>query len=235
VDGFVVYSMADEEPLLGAALGRGLPTVLVDQPRHEGVPFVGIDDEAAARAAAEHLLSLDHERFGVVSFGLSPDGSEGLADLVRRENAAFRVSRLRLRGYAAALEAAGIDWPEVPVYECPGSARLLGREAGGVLLSRSPRPTALLALSDQLALGAVEAAEARGLTVPEDLSVVGFDDAAPAVGTVPLTTVRQDHIGKGRLAGRILVSLLRGEEPPVPGLLPTRLVIRGSTAPPGGP
>jgi DNA-binding LacI/PurR family transcriptional regulator len=233
VDGFVVYSMSDKEPLLAAALGRGLPTVVVDQPLREGVPFVGIDDEAAAREAAEHLLGLGHERLGVVSFALSPDGREGVVDLGRQEGAGFRVSRLRLRGYRGAAEDAGLLWPEVPVYECPGSTTALGYRAAKTLLSSKRRPTAILSSSDQLALGVLTAVEELGLSVPEDLSVVGFDGIPPgASADPPLTTVRQDHDEKGSLAGRMLVSLLRGEDGPNPERLPTRLVIRDSTAPP---
>src|SRR5215203_3168976 len=99
VDGFVIYSMSDEEPLLAAALDRQLPAVVVDQPLKEGVPFVGVDDEAAARMAAEHLLLLGHQRFAIVSFALSPAGRHGIANPVRQVQAAFRVSRLRLQGY----------------------------------------------------------------------------------------------------------------------------------------
>ena len=233
VDSFVVYSMSVEEPLLAAALGRELPTVVVDQPLKEGVPFIGIDDEAAAREAAEHLLGLGHERFAVVSFALSPDGREGIAGHGRQEEAAFHVSRLRLRGYRTALEKAGLNWPEVPVYECPGSTRDLGRRAAEKLLSSEPRPTALLALSDQLALGVVEVAKEQGFSVPEDISLVGFDNVpTSASANPPLTTIHQDHAEKGLLAGQILVSQLRGEEGPSIGPLPSRLVVRCSTAPP---
>lgn len=233
VDGFVIYSMSDEEPLLETALDRELPTVVVDQPFKEGLPFVGIDDEAAARMAAEHLLHLGHERFAVVSFALSPDGREGIADSVRQEQAAFRVSRLRLLGYRAALEDAGLLWSGVPVYECPGSAREFGQRAAEALLSPDPRPTAVLALSDQLALGIIEWATERGLSVPEDVSVMGFDDIpAAASADPPLTTVHQDHAEKGRLAGRMLVSQLRQEDGPSAGPLAARLVVRGSTSSP---
>ena len=232
-DGFVVYSMSDEEPLLAAALNRGLPTVLVDQPDKEGVPFVGVDDEAAAREAADHLLGLGHERFGVVSFALSPDGGEGLADLGRQGRAAFSVSRARLRGYRGALEDTGLPWSDVPVYECPGSTAVLGHRAAGTLLHSKQRPTAVLCTSDQLALGVLAEAKEIGLSVPEDLSVVGFDGVPPGKSAdPPLTTVLQDHGEKGSLAGRLLVSLLRGEAGSGIERLPTRLVIRASTAPP---
>ncbi len=233
VDGFVIYSMSDRERLLAAALDRQLPAVVVDQPFREGVPFVGVDDEAAARSAADHLLHLGHERFAVVSFALSPDVRDGLASPARQEHAAFRVSRLRLRGYRAALEAAGLSWCGVPVYECPGSFREFGRRAAGALLSSEHGPTAILATSDQLALGVVAWATERGLSVPEDVSVVGFDDIPAAAGAnPPLTTVRQDHAEKGLLAGRMLISQLRGEDGPGAEPLATNLVLRGSTSPP---
>ncbi|MGH3148875.1 MAG: substrate-binding domain-containing protein, partial [Rubrobacter sp.] len=206
-----------------------------DQPFKEGVPYVGVDDEAAARTAAEHLLDLGHERFAVVSFALSPDVRDGIADLVRQEHAAFRVSRLRLQGYRAALESAGLLWSRVPVYECPGSSRVFGQGAAETLLSPEHRPTAILATSDQLALGVVAWATQRGLSVPGDVSVVGFDDIpAAASADPPITTVHQDHAEKGLLAGRMLISQLRREGGPDAGPLATSLVVRGSTSPPGG-
>ena len=153
VDGFVVYSVADGDPVLEAALERGLPAVTVDQPRVEGVSFVGIDDEAAARAAAEHLVELGHRRYGVVSFGLSPDWRVGIADEERQRSASYRVSRSRLEGFAAALAADGVSWSEVPVYECPSSSKALGRDAAEVVLSRVPRPTAVIAVRARRPLG----------------------------------------------------------------------------------
>jgi DNA-binding LacI/PurR family transcriptional regulator len=231
VDGFVVYSVADGDPVLEAALERGLPAVTVDQPGVEGVPFVGIDDEAAARAAAEHLVELGHRRYAVVTFGLAPDWREGIANEERQRSSSYRVSRSRLEGYAVALAAGDIPWSEVPVYECPSSSKALGHDAAEVVLSRVPRPTAVLATSDELALGVIEAARERGLSVPSGLSVVGFDDVREAaIVTPPLTTVRQDHAEKGLSAGRLLVAQLRGKEASSPGLLPAQLVVRGSTA-----
>jgi DNA-binding LacI/PurR family transcriptional regulator len=230
VDGFIVYSMADDDPLVEAALKRGLPAVTVDQPLRDGVPFVGIDDEAAAMAAAKHMVGLGHKRYGVVSFALAADGRTGIADAARQRSATYRVTRSRLEGYAAALSVSGLSWEEVPVYECPGSTTALGRTAAHALLDLDPRPTAILATSDQLALGAIEAAGELGLFVPGDVSVVGFDDVPPAATATPaLTTVHQDHARKGLLAGGLLVARLRGEEAPGPDLLPARLVTRGST------
>src|ERR671910_598839 len=233
VDGFVIYSMSDEEPLLAAALDRQLPAVVVDQPFKEGVPFVGVDDEAAARSAAEHLVHLGHERFAIVSFALSPGGRDGIVNPVRQEQAAFRVSRLRLQGYRAALEDASLLWSKVPVYECPGSSKEFGQRAAEALLSPEHRPTAILASSDQRALGVIAWATERGLSVPEDVSVVGFDDIpAAASANPPITTVHQNHAEKGLLAGRMLISQLRKEDcPNAARPLATSLVVRGSTSP----
>jgi DNA-binding LacI/PurR family transcriptional regulator len=236
VDGFIVYSVADDDPLIEAALKRRLPTVIADQPLLEDVPFVGVDDESAAREVARHLLDLGHERFGVVSFSIAAaDRAPGIADSRRQRSATLRVTRARLAGYKAILEAAGLPWKEVPVYECFGSSKALGREAADTLLSRDPPPTAILALSDQLALGAIEAAKERGLLVPEDLSVAGFDDVPEAAtSSPPLTTVHQDHTEKGELAGRLLVAQLREEETEDTSLLPARLVVRASAGRPHG-
>ena len=233
VDGVVIYSMPEDDPLVGAALERRLPAVIVDQPPVEGVPSVGIDDEGAAARAAEHLLELGHRRLGVVSFRLALEARSGMVDPERRGAATLRPSGLRLRGVAEAVGAAGISWDDVPVYECGVSTPAEGKAAARALLSREPRPTAILALSDQLAFGVIEAATHIGLCVPRDLSVVGFDDIPEAArSTPPLTTLRQPHVEKGLQAGRKLVAQLKEENPGGDGelVLPTWLVARGSTA-----
>jgi DNA-binding LacI/PurR family transcriptional regulator len=233
VDGFILYSMAEGDPLVEAALGRRLPIVIVDQPRAADAPIVGIDDEVAARSAAGHLIALGHRRFGVVTFGLGPGVRDGIADPARQEAATYRVSRSRLHGYASAITDADFPWADVPVYECAENVPEKGRIATEALLSRDPRPTAILTFSDQLALGAIEAARRLGLSVPKDLSIVGFDDVPEAArATPPLTTVHQPHVEKGLLAGRNLLAQLREEEPSSPEILPTHLVVRGSTAKP---
>jgi DNA-binding LacI/PurR family transcriptional regulator len=140
-----------------------------------------------------------------------------------------------LGGYRAAVEGAGVLWEDVPVYECRENVPEEGARAARVLLGMDPRPTALLATSDQLAFGAIEAAGEMGLSVPDDLSVVGFDDVPEAArSNPPLTTVHQDHVRKGLLAGRLLVARLAGEDPETPTTLQTRLVVRESTAAPWG-
>jgi DNA-binding LacI/PurR family transcriptional regulator len=235
VDGVAVYSVGDEDPVLAQALARRLPVVVIDQPVVPDVPRVGIDDEAAARAAAAHVTGLGHRRPAVVSFSLAPgDPARPSTDLATAVGlATYAVTRARLAGYAAALRDAGIDPAGVPVADCGGSDRTAGRAAAARLLASDPPPTAVLATSDVLALGVLDAAAAAGRTVPGQLSVAGFDDV-PAALTAGLTTVRQDHHRKGRVAGELLLAALGGAASGQPGPLPHELVVRDSTAPPGG-
>lgn len=231
VDGVVIYCMAEDDPLVETVLARHLPTVLVDQPPVQGIPSVGIDDEGAARKAAEHLIGLGHRSFGVVTFELAKGAKGGFADEDRQRAATYRPSRSRLHGYADALERTGVSWSEVPVYECAENTLEEGKRAAEALFALDPRPTAILATSDQISFGILETARNAGISVPEELSVVGFDDVPGAAReNPPLTTVNQPHIEKGLRTGRILVAQLRGEEPPEAGVLPTELVVRSSTA-----
>ena len=157
VDGIVVYSVGERDPLLALARDRGLPTVVIDQPTDTGLPTVGIDDERAAREAAEHLLALGHERFAVVAFGLDNDDRTGLPT---SRGAELRPTRSRAGGSRATAprwrrrDALG----GVPVLECAGSSRAAGRAAAEDLLAGSEPPTAILATSDVLALGVLDAA-----------------------------------------------------------------------------
>lgn len=230
LDGFIIYSMADDDPQVRAVIGRRLPVVVADSPDITGVPRVGIDDEQAARQAAEHLLALGHRRFGILAGELGLDRRSGAADAVRQAAASYGVNRSRLRGYFAALAAAGIDPTTVPVEEVSDEIEHHAFAATAKLLTAARRPTALLAMSDRMALVALEAATHRGLAVPQDVSVIGFDDVPDAARAVPpLTTVHQPHVEKGRLAGMLLIGQLRGEHIESPQLLTTRLVVRGST------
>jgi DNA-binding LacI/PurR family transcriptional regulator len=232
VDGLIASSLADEDPVLHAALGRGLPLVVIDQPGPErlagAAPWVGIDDRAAASAAAQHLLDLGHRRLGVVSFALDHPPVRGLAGEAAQRGAGYAVTRRRLAGYRDAAVRAGVDWSAVPVAGGTDSTVAEGAAGAATVLARSPRPTALLCLSDRLAEGALQTARELGLRVPEDLSIVGFDDAEPAA-RLGLTTVAQPHRRKGELAARALLDLLADRAPPPVSMLPAELVVRGST------
>ena len=227
VDGFIVYSTPQNDPRVEAALARLVPVVTVDQPRGAATPFVGIDDRAAARSAAEHLRELGHERVAVLSFvtALGPGGSLELD-----------LSAERLEGYK---EGLGEAWDAGLVRTVRPNAPEPAREATRELLRAPDPPTGILAMSDILAIGALEAAAEEGVAVPEELSVVGFDDSPVALhATPPLTTVAQPHEEKGRLAARWLMEEVERGQQPEEGrrraILPTELVVRESTAPAPG-
>lgn len=234
VDAFILFGLPDDHPLAAACARRGLPVLTSGGPEIPGCTFVGIDDRAAACAAAGCLLSLGHRHLAVISFPLGTGRQPaGPADAARQRGATFRVARQRLAGYRDACQAAGRDWPGVPVYEVRGNARSAGRQAALDLLRAVPQTTAVLAMSDELALGAVDAAADLGRSVPLDLSVAGFDDtASAAAGPVPLTTIRQSLRDQGETLGRLA---LAHPAQPVTQIQPWSLIQRSSTAPPAGP
>lgn len=235
VDGFLVYGFLNGADAWAPLKRRGLPIVAIDNQVPDGIAFVGIDDRGAARRVAEHVIGLGHRRLGVISLESTVDGYIGPLDAARRRAMTFRTSLDRLDGYIEAIIAAGIDPDTVPVEERPASSEAHGRDAALALLRGGGRPTAILAMSDRLAIGAVDAARSLGLRVPEDLSVAGFDDIPRAALVRPaLTTIRQPLFDKGATAASLLLSAIDGAGP-VPAtrhLLPTELVVRGSTRPP---
>jgi DNA-binding LacI/PurR family transcriptional regulator len=222
VGAFCLYCMRDDHPAVRAALDRRLPVIIVDEPRLPGAFFVGIDDRGGARLAAEHVAGLGHERVAVVIDRMLDDGYSGFASPERLAARGHRVSRERVAGYFDGLPGGG-----VPVYETPANERGVAAAAVDALLGVAAPPTALLCATDQIALGALEALAERGVRVPEDVSVTGFDDI-PAAAGAELTTVRQPLVEKGRQAGRLLLEPNTEREV----ILPLELVVRGSTGPP---
>lgn len=227
VDGFLIYSAPQNDPRVNAAIARRLPVVTVDQPRGAETPFVGIDDRAGARSAAVHLRELGHERVAVLSFTTSLDPHGELE---------LDLSTERLEGYK---EGLGEAWDPSLVRLCRPNAPEPAREAVLKLLREPEPPTAILAMTDTLALGALQAAAELGVPIPAELSVVGFDDSPVAAHTTPpLTTVAQPQEEKGRLAAQWLLEDvergggLRGRDRQA--ILPTELLVRESTAPPRG-
>ncbi len=224
VDGFLIYSTPRNDPRVEAALARRLPVVTVDQPRGIATPFIGIDDRAAARSAAKYVRELGHERVAVLSFitAIDPAGTLELD-----------LSVERLEGYK---EGLGETWDPTLVRTCRPNAAQPARNATIDLLGAPSSPTAILAMSDILALGALDGAAEMGVSVPGDLSVVGFDDSPAALlATPPLTTVAQPQEEKGRLAARWLMDEIE-DGGPTPAkheraILSTELVVRESTAP----
>ena len=230
IDGLIIYSMPGSSETLQIVAESALPTVVVDQPTIPNVPFVGIDNRAACRACAEHLRALGHRRFAIVSLRLDTLGHRGFVEPKCLKNGCFELSLRRIQGYFDALGRNRAEFP-VKIWECPCSIEEEGRLAAASLLTVQPRPTAILAASDRLAIGVIEAAKELNLGVPEDLSVVGFDDIPSASLITPqLTTASQPLREKGRLA---VGSLLDGNGP-LRRVLPTELIVRESTGPVNG-
>jgi DNA-binding LacI/PurR family transcriptional regulator len=229
VDGLLLHGLVGAHPLLSAALSRRLPLVVVDGVPVDGADFVGIDDALAAETATRHLLELGHRRIGFLSLSLADD-LIGPLEPGRVAPAPDSVARRRLLGCARALAAFGLDWSDVAVQECGPSTIEAGRDRTHALLEHGS-PTAVFAFSDALALGAKLAAAERGLTVPGDLSIVGFDGTAPAGER--LTSIHQSQRTKGRVAAERLIRAL-GSSPSPAGheLLPTELVLGQTTGRP---
>ncbi|HEY6057042.1 MAG TPA: LacI family DNA-binding transcriptional regulator [Candidatus Limnocylindrales bacterium] len=222
VDGVVAVGLSSDHPEVEQIRRAGLPMVLVDSTALPDRPSIDIDDEGGARQAAEHLLALGHRDFLVI-------GIELPMSAVRRE--LDGVMSRRLRGYRTALAGAGIDLPEGSIVVGPASI-----EGGIAAFERAwedgLRPTAVLAMSDAMAIGAMRAARDLRFRVPDDLSVVGFDDIDLAQHTdPPLTTVHQPIRRKGAEAVRLLLSVIDRRElvKPEHRRLETRLIIRSSS------
>ncbi|MFJ2580884.1 LacI family DNA-binding transcriptional regulator [Kitasatospora aureofaciens] len=217
----VVLVLSDLDRALREQLSRReIPFVVMDPAGDPGqeVPAVGTTNWDGGLAATRHLLDLGHRRIGLIA---GP--------------ARTMCSRARADGYRAALDIAGIPYDPRLVREGDfhhEAGHRLGRE----LLAMPDRPTAVFAGNDLQALGLYEAARELGLRVPEDLSVVGFDDLPLArwVGP-PLTTVRQPLTEMAEVATRLVIDLARGTRPGTRRVdLATSLVERSSTAPPRG-
>jgi DNA-binding LacI/PurR family transcriptional regulator len=197
---------------------RSLPLVVVDptgEPLHE-TPSVGATNWNGGLAATRHLLELGHRRIAMVSGPTQ-----------------WPCCRARLDGYRAAMDAAGVpvddDLVRVSTLYVEG-----GLADGAELLALPDPPTAVFTANDLQAIGVYEAARRAGLRVPEDLSVVGFDDLPYARWSgPPLTTVHQPLVRMGAAAADLVVAMSRGEQPAHRHVeLGTSLVVRESTAPP---
>ncbi len=178
-------------------------------------PRVRIDNVAAGRAMTEHLLMLGHRRIGVVAGPLTSP-----------------LTRDRLAGHRQALQAAGVTYDAKLTGFGDFSPRG-GFEAAQALAKSGP--TALFCFSDEMAIGAVRALRLAGARVPQDVSVAGFDDIDLArFAEPPLTTIAQPMEDLGRTAMAVLLEILSGRQPGAETrVLPTSLVVRASTAPPG--
>jgi DNA-binding LacI/PurR family transcriptional regulator len=195
---------------------------------------VSLDERAATRSVGDHLVALGHRRVAVLT-DMAALGGKGEAtrtttvELAGPEQIPFWLSRERTIGVRDALVATGGSWSDVVLINAAANTRVAGEAAAGLALDRADRPTALVALSDVLALGALEALAVRGLRPGRDVSVTGFDDVAEA-SEAGLTTVRQPTLERGRIAGELLLDV--PEDPALRRVvLPTQLIVRSTTGP----
>jgi DNA-binding LacI/PurR family transcriptional regulator len=197
-----------------------MPTVLVDAPAWPEHGAIAVDDAAGARAAAGHLLDLGHRELLVLALGPVDNVST--------------VSGQRMLGYREALAAHGVALEPGNVRDAPATFDG-GESAFTEAWSTGARPTGVLAMSDAAAAGVLQAARQLGLSVPEDLSSVGFDDLPLSRFTdPPLTTVHQPVRYKGAEAARMLIAALNAQPggASVHRVLETHLVVRSSTGRP---
>jgi LacI family transcriptional regulator len=218
VDGFILGTATVDDELVMRALEEELPLVLVNRVVDvDGIHAVAPDDRRGARQAVDHLVALGHRNIGHIA---GPhNASTGLQ---------------RLAGFRDALAGHGLAADDRAIVEAAGFTKEAGAEAARKLLDGWPQCTAIFASNDLIALGVYSVLAEAGLRCPDDMSVVGFNDM-PFADTFapPLTSVHIPLYELGLHAGRRLLERLRGGSPPAgTTLLETRLVVRGSTAPP---
>ena len=231
IDGALVYACPDGADALDWLVRRPILLVFVDREPTPGSASVTIDDRTGAREAARHLVGLGHRHVGILTVafagphGVVPDATAYEGDYIAHE---------RALGWTEVLDAAGVRVTTVQVRE---HTEQDAYDGACLLLDVEERPTAVLCFSDLVAWGVLRAASDLGLRVPQDVSVVGFDDAQIARRVRPgLTTVRQDVVAKGRAAAAQLTEAIErrrnGEVVDAPRVVvPTALGGRYSTGP----
>ncbi|HUW41101.1 MAG TPA: LacI family DNA-binding transcriptional regulator [Rectinemataceae bacterium] len=226
VDGLITIGVGPDHEVVELLHNRHIPFVTIDGQDSEATVNVGVDDEGAAFLLMRHILELGHRRITVLA--LRPE-------TINPPESRFSLVRdRRLSGFARALAGSGLrlDSSGISVVPVEGSVEGGARAAAEVLADPASAPTAIVAMADVVALGVYETCRERGLDIPGDLSVAGFDDIPmAALVSPPLTTVRQPGREKGQAAALLVIELLEGEEA-AHRCLETALAARASTAAP---
>lgn len=215
IDGVIFADIDNDTLVVKKAISRGIPTMVLNNMLAEPINCVTIDNWKAAVGVVEHLRKLGHKKIATIAGDLSTQAGE-----------------LRLEGFKEALNKEDIELPKY--YVTQGNfLRTPARTAAQKLLNLQDRPTAIFAASDVMALEVLDVARMKNIRVPEELSVVGFDDnPLHSNSAIPLTTVAQPIVEMGRLGTEFLEQVSRGRIPiPVKETLSTKLVVRKSTAP----
>jgi DNA-binding LacI/PurR family transcriptional regulator len=223
VDGFLTLGLEEFKSTMVVLRQRGVPYVTVDSDPIEGAPGVNVDDEGGACSVMRHVLAAGHREIVIIAIrsGKQAHFREYVGTL-----------RNRINGYLAALDEIGatIDGRKVRLLESPATEQG-GREAMIRVMKATRKPTAIVAMSDIIAIGAMREAIDRGVDLPKDMSFAGFDDVPLAAwARPPLTTVAQPACRKGQLAAELLLQRLEGKSDAVHYLLPAELVVRSSVA-----
>ena len=231
VDGFIVFCIEDGSRVVELTRERKLPFVALDFGfDDETIAAIWVDDFEGSRMAARHLAELGHRRFAVLSLPIAESGF-GPASMQRAKAAVFSGTRDRVRGYFEVLTEFGIDTATVPIYETLND-ELTVRAGLEHIFASDQAPTAILAMSDRMALSALGWLKERGIAVPQQVSIVGFDGVPEgAASDPPLTTIAQPMIEMGRRAVQNILEFdgrLRRQT------LDAELIVRNSTAPVGG-
>jgi DNA-binding LacI/PurR family transcriptional regulator len=207
VDGYIVWTTSDDDPILAAVQAMKRPAVVHGGPAVRGLELVSIDNRAAARAVGA-IAFAGAKRPAVVSQPLSRERISTITRDADITDVLFPVTRERLEGYRQAAEDTGIAWRDVIIAVCARNDPAEAEQLAATLLASAEPPDAIAAMSDQQAAGVVRAAHAAGRVIPEDVAVTGWDDAAVAA-QLGLTTVAQSLREQGAACAQAAL----GQEP----------------------
>lgn len=203
VDGFIVWTTSDDDPILAAVQALKRPAVVHGGPAVPGLGLVSIDNRAAARAVGAVAFA-GAKRPAVISFPLSRDRITTIGSGADAKDVMFPVTRDRLRGYRLAAKDAGVAWNDVVVAVCARNDAEEAARIAATLLSSPEPPDAIAAMSDQQAAGIVRAVRTAGRVIPHDVAVTGWDNAEVA-STLGLTTVAQSLREQGAECARAVL------------------------------
>jgi DNA-binding LacI/PurR family transcriptional regulator len=221
VDGLITQGMSVEMEIVDSIKKRKLPFVTIDGIPSVDMPSINIDDKDAAYSIMRMVLERGHKRIAII----------GLAEVSYEKHAPASIQRARLEGYLRALKEFDLDFssPSVGLYTSETTLDE-GKHMASMLLSGRFKPTCVVSMSDIVALGCILQFTEQGISVPEDISVVGFDNIVESSYILPsLTTIDQPAGEKGRRAAEMLFTLIRGEHLPQTHItIPHRIIERDS-------
>jgi len=224
VDGYIVWTTSDDDPILTAVQARKRPAVVHGGPAVRGLELVSIDNRAAACAVGA-IAFAGAKRPAVMSQPLSRERISTITSGADITDVLFPVTRERLEGYRQAAEDTGIAWRDVVIAVCARNDTAEAEQIAATLLASAEPPDAIAAMSDQQAAGVVRAAHAAGRVIPDDLAVTGWDDGTVAA-QLGLTTVAQSLREQGAACAHAALG-----HKPNPHTASWSIVRRGSTRP----